>query len=263
MRAGASASVINYSALAEDLASHGYVVVGFDAPYRTQVVVFPDGREVLRARENDPESAPDVGQDRRTDRLLAAWVADTAFVLDQLGRLNAGDPPGKFTDRLDLTRVGVFGHSLGGATAAQFCHDDPRCKAGIDIDGAPRGGVVQSGIRRPFMFLLSDHGDAADPDSLRIRADIQSIYDRLPRQGRVRVVIRGAYHFGFSDDAVLKSQILLRSFRAAGLIGLDGSRQLAVTAYCVRSFFDAHLKGNGALPSDFLSSDYPELQLLK
>ena len=44
MRAGASAEVWNYSTLAEDLASHGYVVVGFDAPYRTSVVVFPDGR---------------------------------------------------------------------------------------------------------------------------------------------------------------------------------------------------------------------------
>src|SRR5207247_2046796 len=34
MRGGASAPVMNYSTLAEDLASHGYVVVGFDAPYR-------------------------------------------------------------------------------------------------------------------------------------------------------------------------------------------------------------------------------------
>src|SRR5256886_7534683 len=34
MRAGASAEVWNYSTLAEDLASRGYVVVGFDAPYR-------------------------------------------------------------------------------------------------------------------------------------------------------------------------------------------------------------------------------------
>src|SRR5579864_7613449 len=38
MRAGASAEVSNYTTLAEDLASHGYVVVGFDAPYRTYVV---------------------------------------------------------------------------------------------------------------------------------------------------------------------------------------------------------------------------------
>jgi Platelet-activating factor acetylhydrolase, isoform II len=38
MRAGASLEVWNYSTLAEDLASHGYVVVGIDAPYRAFVV---------------------------------------------------------------------------------------------------------------------------------------------------------------------------------------------------------------------------------
>ena len=32
MRGGASLEVWNYSTLAEDLASHGYIVVGFDAP---------------------------------------------------------------------------------------------------------------------------------------------------------------------------------------------------------------------------------------
>jgi predicted dienelactone hydrolase len=32
MRAGASAEVVKYSTLAEDLASHGYIVVGLDAP---------------------------------------------------------------------------------------------------------------------------------------------------------------------------------------------------------------------------------------
>jgi predicted alpha/beta-hydrolase family hydrolase len=55
MRAGASLEVWNYSALAEDLAGHGYVVVGFDAPYRTGVVVFPDGRMMRRTPENNPE----------------------------------------------------------------------------------------------------------------------------------------------------------------------------------------------------------------
>src|SRR5262245_64496460 len=38
LRGGASSGVLNYSSLAEDLASHGYVVVGFDAPYRTGLV---------------------------------------------------------------------------------------------------------------------------------------------------------------------------------------------------------------------------------
>ena len=49
MRAGASLEVMSYSTLAEDLASHGYVVVGFDAPYRSIVVVFPDGRVMRQA----------------------------------------------------------------------------------------------------------------------------------------------------------------------------------------------------------------------
>jgi len=68
-----------------------------------------------------------------------------AFVLDRLERLNTSDASGKFTGRLDMTRVGVFGHSFGGAAALQFCHEDSRCKAGIDVDGAPHGSAIQAG----------------------------------------------------------------------------------------------------------------------
>src|SRR5256885_8123283 len=41
-------------------------------------------------------------------------------------------------------------------TLFRSCHEDSRCKAGIDIDGAPHGSVVQAGLSQPFMFLLSD-----------------------------------------------------------------------------------------------------------
>jgi predicted dienelactone hydrolase len=54
LRAGASLEVLSYSTLAEDLASHGYVVVGIDAPYRTWTVVFPGGRVLRRTPENNP-----------------------------------------------------------------------------------------------------------------------------------------------------------------------------------------------------------------
>jgi len=56
MRTGASLDVPAYSTLAEDLASHGYIVVGFDAPYRTGLVVFPDGRMIERTQENNVEN---------------------------------------------------------------------------------------------------------------------------------------------------------------------------------------------------------------
>jgi pimeloyl-ACP methyl ester carboxylesterase len=196
--------------------------------------------------------------------VLTAWTADIAFVLDRLERLNISDSSGKFTGRLDMTRVGVFGHSFGGATAAQFCHDDSRCKAGIDVDGQPFGSVIQAGLHQPFMFLLSDHGDSSDPVSRQIGANIQSIYDRLPPDGRLRIAIRGANHFLFSDDgALLKSHIVLRALRILGVVGIDGGRQLAVTEYCVRSFFDAHLKGAGVSQLKISSPLYPEIQVLE
>ena len=163
-----------------------------------------------------------------------------------------------------MMRVGVFGHSLGGAQAAQFCQEDSRCKAGIDVDGAPLGSVIQSGIRQPFMFLLSDQIHSSDPEARKVRADIQSIYDRLPVNGRLRIAIRGANHFLFSDDgALLKSHIVLRMLRMFGVVGIDGRRQLAVTTYCVHSFFDAYLKG--ARESRFNVSPrlYPEIEVLE
>ncbi|MBK5256604.1 MAG: hypothetical protein JJE39_11265 [Vicinamibacteria bacterium] len=177
---------------------------------------------------------------------------------------NASDATGRFTGRLDMTRVGVFGHSLGGATAAQFCHDDSRCKAGIDIDGQPFGNVIQAGLAQPFMFLLSDHGKSSDPETRRIQATIQSIYDRLPKDTRLRVAIRGANHFTFSDDGALrKSGIVRGALRLFGFLGIDGERQLAVTAYCVRSFFDAHLTRQSVSRLTVSSPLYPEIQVLE
>lgn len=266
MRAGASAEIWKYSTLAEDLASHGYIVVGFDAPYRTNAVVFPDGRVRRRTPENNAElcegQAP-AQQELCVSRVMTAWTSDIGFVLDRLERLNGSDSSGKFTGRLDMTRVGVFGHSFGGATAAQFCHDDSRCKAGIDVDGAPFGSVVREGMDKPFLFLLSDHSHESGAESDRILANIQSIYDRLPAEGRLRIAIRGADHFLFSDDgALLKSHIVMGALRMVGILGIDGRRQLAVTAYCVHSFFDAHLKGAGDSRLRISSPLFPEIEVL-
>ncbi len=268
MRAGASLEVVNYSALAENLASHGYVVVGIDAPYRTRTVAFSDGRVLRRTPENDaercferagPEQAPCV------TKQLNAWTADIGFVLDRLEQLNISDPSGKFIGRLDMSRVGVFGHSFGGAQAAQFCSRDSRCKAGIDVDGSLHGSVIQAGIHTPFMFLLSGNGDFSSRAEVdQIMADIRAVYDRMPMESRLFVQIRGANHFTFSDDgALLKSQLLRRVLRVFGVLGIDGRRQLAVTSYCIHTFFDAYLKGAGASRPKISSPLYPEIRVLE
>jgi predicted dienelactone hydrolase len=264
LRGGASAAVTNYTTLAEDLASHGYVVAGIDAPYRTSVVVFPDGRVIRRAPENNPELYSGQEFQRLAARLMAAWTADISFVLDRLTQLNASDPSGRFAGRLDMTHVGVFGHSFGGVQAALFCHDDARCKAAIDIDGAPFGRIIETGLQKPFMFLFSGEGDfSSDAEVRQIHADVQSVYDRVPADRRLRVSIRGANHFTFSDDgAVMKSRLVRGGLRLFGRLKIDGRRQLAVTAYCVHTFFDAYLKQDGPTPG-ISSPLYPELEVLE
>jgi dienelactone hydrolase len=260
MRAGLAQLTADYTTMAEDLASHGYVVVGFDAPYRTAVVVLPDGRVIERAPQNDADLVSGAQLQDVANKLVRAWSADMSFALDQMEHLNTSDPSGRFQGRLDLQRVGAFGHSLGGATALQFCHDDSRCKAGVDVDGAPVGGVISEGVAKPFMFILGDHAGESEAETQQIKANIRSIYDRLPDGRRWLITIRHANHLMFSDDAaMIKSPLVMRGLRAVGIVRLDGRRQVALTAHYVRTFFDVYLQG---APASQLESQpgYPEIE---
>jgi hypothetical protein len=96
------------------------------------------------------------------------------------------------------------------------------------------------------MFLMSDHGQGGDTDAegQLVGDNIRSIYGRLPSDRRVWIRIRGANHFGFSDDeALLKSPFLTTLLHGIGIIRLDGRRQLRITSHCISKFFDVHLRG--------------------
>ena len=260
LRAGGSALTTDFTTLAEDLASHGFFVVGFDAPYRSFVVVLPDGRVRARSPSYNVENANGNLADPIISKLLAMWTSDTTFVVDQLQRLN-DDSTEKLAGRMDLQRLGMFGHSFGGATALEFCHQDSRCRAAVDIDGIPFGRVVPEGLSKPGMFLLSDHsGEMTDPASRPVLAEIQSIYDRLPA-GRLYLVIRRANHFSFSDQILLNSQAAMGLLRLVGFGGLDGRRGLAISADCVHTFFDVYLNGAPAAAITRLTGKYEEIDV--
>ena len=254
MRGGAAAEVAGYTSLAEDLASHGYIVVGFDAPYRSTLVVFPDGRVVERAPENNAELLSGDIQKQLGTKLVQTWSSDTSFAVDRLEELNANDPTGRFKGRLDLTRVGAFGHSLGGATALEFCHDDARCKAGVDVDGAPLGSAVTDGVKQPFLFLLSDHSRESKSETEAVEADLRSIYGRLPTESRLWLVLRGGGHYGFSD----LGPALLQVAHWLHIVPLDRQRQIFLTRDCLHTFFDVYLKGAPASALHDLQK-YPEI----
>lgn len=261
MKSGIGTMAIDYTTLAEELASHGYIVVGSDAPYSTWLVRFPDGRIVKRTAEGNPGEAEYISEyrNRVLNRLIGIWSEDTRFVLNKLEQLNT-DASSQFWGHLDIQSVGVNGHSFGGATAAQFCLDDPRCKAGADVDGAPYGSVIQKGLNKPFMFLLADHSGESDAVSMQIKSNIETIYRSSPDE-HIWISLRGAKHFNFSDTPFQNEVLVSRIFGATGSIG--GRRGLEVASACLRTFFDAHLKGQSPASIRELPNKYPEVRFEK
>jgi predicted dienelactone hydrolase len=259
LRPGGSALTTDFTTLAEDLASHGYVVVGFDVPYRSFVTVLADGRVIGRLPAYNVENANGNMDDPLVAKLLAMWTIDTRFVADRLAELDV-DRSSRFHGRLDLGRLGMFGHSFGGAASLQFCHEDPRCRAAVDMDGIPFGSVVRDGLAVPAMFLLSDHSrEMSDPSTHQVLAEIESIDRRLP-SGSLYAVIRTANHFTFSDQSLLNSQFAMGVLRVAGFPALDARRGLAISADLVRTFFDVHLSGANADTLQRAANRYAEVQ---
>ena len=89
-------------------------------------------------------------------------------------------------------------------------------------------------------------------------ADIRSIYDRLPN-GRLLLTIRGANHFSFSDQILLKSQYVIRLLQLFQG-GAEARRGLTITRAYVHTFFDVYLKNAPASLLDGLRQCYPEVQ---
>ena len=156
-----------YTAVIEELASHGFVVVSLCHSYSTGAVVFPDG-QVLRANDQGTKfelHKTDDNIDHRTiekerDAIGEVWLADVRFVLDSLVRLNKDDK--LLAGSLDLSRVGVFGHSFGGATAAAAVERDPRFRAGINLDGSDFSGTNGDKIGDRFWWLASEPPDVSN-----------------------------------------------------------------------------------------------------
>lgn len=254
----------DYSVLAEDLASHGYVVAGIANTYSAPVVVFPDGRVARRAPEGAlPETSPAVDK-AAADRLVMLWAADAIFVINQMERLNAA-PEGRFSGRLDLTRLGVLGHSLGGATAAEVCSRDTRCQAGVDIDGWLFGDVVKVGLSPPFMFILSEPAsprlasvlEQSRPESAQAEAEAGREIDAVYRSSAAgyKITLGGAGHFNFTDSALLFSPIM----KITGELGpIDGRRGLEVTGDYLRAFFGQYLNHENSALLAGPSPRYPE-----
>jgi dienelactone hydrolase len=219
------------SALAGEISSHGYVVIGVNHPYDVPAVELSGGR-VAPYNKEQWLLHPAAHQAYVAERIKVR-IADALFVLENVEEMNTDGP---FAGLLDLDSVAAAGHSLGGITASEACKADPRIHACLNFDGLQRGGpfsMEETAIppEQPFLFLTKEarlHPGLIE----RFESTVESYW----------VVVHGAGHQSFTDGPLLRHSLLPAANQADEFMNVIQTYTLA--------FLDQTLKGE---PSGLLS----------
>ncbi|KNB50694.1 alpha/beta hydrolase family protein [Streptomyces caatingaensis] len=235
---GFSVARYTLTALAEELSSRGYVVASVDHAYEAVGAAFGD--RVLPCAACEKARTPEDFH-----RLVTGRAADVSFVLDRLTGPRAAWP---YARMIDEKRIGMAGHSIGGASAAAAMAADGRIRAGVNMDGAFQGAVPAEGLGgRAFMMLGTDD-ETHRPGGRDTSWD--EAWARLGGWKRWLTVER-ADHFTFTDAPVLTEQVFPPSVPRPAL---SGERSVAITRAYTAAFFDRNLRH---LPQPLLEGPSP------
>jgi dienelactone hydrolase len=243
---GYTALPTDYTVLAEALASRGYVVVGLTPACCARVSVDADGRISTPSRGRRLSDADQI----QVAALAASEVTEVQAVLARLDVLNRTAGAG-LAGRLDLSRLAMVGHSLGGTTSLQACALEARCRAAVDLDGEPAGPVVCTGLAKPLLILRRQARPASwlnlvltgqtrrEQATVKARADRDdALLVQGASPGSAVVELTGMGHGDFADMAVLSPTL----GRVLGLLGpIQGREGLKTAVDRVATFLDAHV----------------------
>ncbi|MCA1187939.1 MULTISPECIES: alpha/beta hydrolase [unclassified Saccharopolyspora] len=203
------------SGMAEDLASRGYVVAAIGHDHEAAGIEFPDGH----VTECDACETADLAG------VVRGRSLDVRFFLDEF----LEDP--RFGPLVDPDSIGMVGHSIGGASAAETMHDDPRIDAGADLDGTFFAPVEP--LDRPFLLLgAGAHGPGGVDDSW------DRTWERLHGWKRW-ITLNGSGHSTAIDLSVLADQLGIERPGEP----LSGARGTELGDRYVAAFLDRHLRG--------------------
>ncbi|MGW6536304.1 alpha/beta hydrolase family protein [Streptomyces sp. NPDC055051] len=223
---GFSVSRWTLTHLAEDLASRGYVVASVDHAYESFGITLPGGETLgcVACVALDEQGVP-------AGVVTSTRAADMRFVLD---RLTGPRPAWRHARIIDARRIGMAGHSIGGASAATAMVADRRIDAGVNMDGAFWEELPAERLRgRPFM-MLGTH------DEVHLPGGEDTSWDRMWPQldGWKRwLTVAGSAHSTYSDFPMIERHFGLPAPEIAP------ERAVSLTRAYVAAFFDRHLRG--------------------
>ncbi|GGU65066.1 lipase [Streptomyces albospinus] len=247
------------TALAQDLASRGYLVVTIDHTHDASEVEFPGGRVEVNT----------MPQGSHASHTIAVRAADTHFVINQLAAIARGHNPDVdhktlphgLLKAVDMHRIGMFGASLGGGTVPAAMHADSRIRAGANLDGQLFGSEINKPLDRPFLMFSSQHHNRNDDKSW-------ARFWRHLHGERFDLKLRGAEHNSFTDSEVLLPQapgaFHLTPPQLVQILGtIAPDRAIEIQRTYLAAFFDKELRHHHSHLLDGPSHHYPEVAFVR
>ncbi len=269
---GYNSKANGYYALLSELVSQGYIVFAINHTYESTGTTFPDG--TLKYFDYEYASQIESGTWDIIEPVIEAFKSDLSFegrhpivqkglttyfvrdmverwaedIVDVVNKLDEWNDNGFFKGKLDLSNVGVLGHSRGGGAAGESLLINSKIKAGANIDGVQWGQIVDTVFQKPFLFLSADWPE--EHENLN-----QHAYVNKSTFVFYEAIVFQTGHSNFMD---IPYMIPLNALSQAGTI--DPDLAIEITSKVVTSFFDKHLK-NKEIDLNALNSEYEMLEI--
>ncbi|SFN97925.1 alpha/beta hydrolase family protein [Proteiniclasticum ruminis] len=154
---------------AEHLASYGFIALSIDHTYGSQAVPLKDGSTALLKKEALPSRVSAEAFQKASSLLMSTYGEDVLSVLEDLTRKKDEKDP--FFHAMNLSSVGVLGHSTGGGGDVYAAQKDRRISALLGLDAwlEPLGGeALSQGLSIPALFVRSSQWSEG-PNNLYLR----------------------------------------------------------------------------------------------
>lgn len=259
----------------KNLASNGYVAVSIAHPYHAAFVEDANGKITIGSQEFVNQVYADNGSDtaegeENVFQFSREWMkvrtGDENFVLNTILEKTKNKEEGPFRE-INTEKIGLFGHSMGGATSVAVGRERDDIDAVIDIEGTMFGEYLDYKDGR---YVLND-----EPYTVPL-LDINSreIYEQIvaiPEEKGVtyvnmntgahavdfhEVVFNGVSHMNYTDLALISPMIakkLCAGTASSGEASVDAREALETLNSVVLEYFDYYLKDGNSLN---LQSEY-------
>lgn len=256
----------NYSTCAE-LASNGYVVASIGHPYHAMYVKDVNGKVTLADKDfvqsiyvgngtYDPETEQIVYENSR--EWLSLRLADENFVLDTILEKVGEGETAPFT-LIDTEKIGLFGHSMGGASSVQLGRERNDIDAVIDLEGTMFGEYVgfENGIEiyneEPYPIPLLDiNSEKVHEEAIMAQQELADVcpgwqyvnfYVGEHAKNYREIIFKDAGHLNFTDLPMISPFLA----KMLGVGDVDARECIGNVNEVVLAFFDHYLKGEESL----------------